>query len=66
MSNKFTCADLHLGHKNIIDFTYPNSDQRFRPFESVQEHDQILIDNWNKVVGPLEFRRDSELTQHRD
>jgi calcineurin-like phosphoesterase family protein len=52
MSNKFTCADLHLGHKNIIDFTYPNSDQRFRPFESVQEHDQILIDNWNKVVSP--------------
>lgn len=52
MSNKFTCADLHFGHKNITTFTYPNSDQRIRPFESVQEHDEILIANWNKVVSP--------------
>ena len=36
-------ADLHFGHANSI--KYDN-----RPFESVEEMDKILIDNWNKVV----------------
>ena len=38
-------ADLHLGHLNII--RYCN-----RPFTTIEEHDQTLIDNWNAVVRP--------------
>ena len=36
-------SDLHLGHKNIITLQY-------RPFESVEEMDRVLIDNFNSVV----------------
>ena len=38
-------ADLHLSHANIIRFCD-------RPFSSIEEHDQALVDNWNDTVGP--------------
>ena len=41
----FFTADLHLGHANII--KYCN-----RPFESIQEMDRAIINNWNSRVQP--------------
>lgn len=38
-------ADSHFGHASIIRMAG-------RPFSSVEEHDQALIDNWNAVVAP--------------
>lgn len=40
----FFTSDTHFGHSNIIRYCG-------RPFESKQEHDQVLIDNWNAMVG---------------
>ena len=40
----FFTSDLHLGHQNII--TYTN-----RPFSSVEEMNEGLINNWNGVVS---------------
>lgn len=53
-------ADTHFGHRNIC---------KYRPFKSVEEHDETIIQNWNRVVhkkrslvwvlGDFMFRDDS-------
>lgn len=39
----FFTADMHLNHANVIDFCK-------RPFTSVEEMNEKLIENWNSVV----------------
>lgn len=43
MSYFFT-ADPHLGHANIMKYCR-------RPFNSVKEMDQTIVDNWNSTIG---------------
>ena len=43
--NKFVTADPHFGHKNILKYCK-------RPFSNVNEMDEALITNWNKIVQP--------------
>lgn len=38
-------ADLHLGHANLLRSVG-------RPFQTVEEMDRCLIENWNRKVGP--------------
>lgn len=38
-------ADTHFGHGNVIRYNQ-------RPFSSVSEMDNALIENWNEVVQP--------------
>lgn len=40
----FFTSDLHFGHDNIIKYCK-------RPFKDAQEMNEILIKNWNDVVG---------------
>ena len=42
-SKVFFTSDTHFGHQNIIRFCN-------RPWATIQEHDQALIDNWNDTV----------------
>jgi calcineurin-like phosphoesterase family protein len=38
-------ADTHFGHANIVRSSA-------RPFTSIEEHDEALVDNWNASVSP--------------
>lgn len=46
-TNIFFIGDTHFGHKNIINF---ESVKPFRPFASIEEHDEELVKRWNRVV----------------
>ena len=37
-------GDLHFGHVNCLSFDN-------RPFKTIEDHDAVLIKNWNNVVG---------------
>lgn len=44
-SRVFAIADLHLGHKKVIEF-----ESEYRPFKTIEEHDEFLIDSINSKV----------------
>lgn len=46
MTNFFV-ADTHFGHSKILDFC-----QYSRPCDTIEEHDERIIDNWNEDVKP--------------
>lgn len=47
MANRvFVIADTHFGHKNVIEF-----EKEFRPFQTIEEHDDELVYRWNNTVN---------------
>lgn len=47
----FFISDTHFGHAKTTDgtFTYPDG-RPLRPFSSVEEMDETMVENWNRVV----------------
>lgn len=43
----FFIGDTHFGHKNIINF---EGTKPFRPFATIEEHDEELVRRWNDRV----------------
>lgn len=46
MTNFFFTADQHFGHAGIL-----RHQSETRPFNSVEEMDEAMIERWNRVVG---------------
>lgn len=46
MSNTWFSSDLHLGHARLLEFC-----RETRSGETIQEHDELLIEAWNTVVS---------------
>lgn len=51
MANIFLASDHHLSHSNIITFTN-NNGEILRKFNTIEEHDEHIIAQNNKVVKP--------------
>ncbi len=52
MGKVFLTSDQHFGHSATFErFKLPNG-QPLRPFTSVDEMNDTLVNNWNSVVGP--------------
>lgn len=59
-------SDLHFGHHNILAF---DESEGARHFDSIEEHDNFIIDNWNSrvkkgdhvyVLGDISFAKPEE------
>lgn len=50
----FLCADLHLSHKNIVKFLREDGVTKERPWDTIEDMDEALIENWNKTVKPTD------------
>lgn len=55
MQNVFFIGDTHFGHKDILKYEANHRQYReigsSRPFRDIDEHDEYLVQEWNKVVG---------------
>ncbi len=53
-NNVWVISDTHFGHKNILSFKDKDTGDAIRGkvFSSIDEMDETLIDNWNRVVKP--------------
>lgn len=50
MPNIFFISDTHFFDKEILTF-FDHNNQRVRSFSSVEEMNETIVDNWNKVVS---------------
>lgn len=53
MHRQYFIADPHFSHHNVIIFEDDNGNI-IRPFKSIEEMDNLIIDNINKVVRPMD------------
>lgn len=51
MAHIWIISDTHFNHEKILDFKNDEG-QPVRPFDSVLEMNETMIDNWNSVVTP--------------
>jgi len=53
MRDIWLISDTHFGHSNILKFADRDGELiRGKLFETVEEMDETMIDNWNKTVKP--------------
>jgi calcineurin-like phosphoesterase family protein len=57
MRTIFVISDTHFGHENILGFKLQDG-SAVRTFHDVHHMDEMMVENWNKVVG------DSDIVYH--
>ena len=51
MSNIWVISDTHFGHSNILGFK-DSEGKPVRDFSSVEEMNEVMVEQWNSVVKP--------------
>lgn len=49
--NTFLVSDTHFGHIGVTQFLNKDG-SKLRPWDNIEEMDEALVENWNKVVRP--------------
>ena len=49
MDKIYVISDTHFGHENSLKWTDEDGN-KLRPFDTVEELNNTIIDNWNRVV----------------
>lgn len=53
MANLFIISDTHFSHRNILTFKInEDSKKPLRSFNSIEEMDEKIVENWNKTIKP--------------
>lgn len=52
MAEIYLISDTHFNHGNILKFTDRNTGKPVRPFQSVHEMNETMVENWNNTVKP--------------
>ena len=52
--NMFLISDTHFSHKGATQFLRADGVTKMRPFDTIEEMDETMIENWNKVVKPTD------------
>lgn len=53
MHKSFFLSDTHFSHNNILNFKDEN-EKLIRPFKTIEEHDELIIENINKRVRSVD------------
>lgn len=53
MHKSFFIGDTHFGHSNILQFKRDDGTP-LRVFDSIEQHDEHMIERWNSVVRPCD------------
>lgn len=54
MSNIFLCSDHHFGHAGVTQFFCADGVTKLRPFSTVEEMDEYMVNRHNSVVRPAD------------
>lgn len=52
-SDVYIISDTHFGHRGMCHFTRPDG-TKIRPFATVEEMDESMVENWNAMVKPTD------------
>lgn len=52
MKNTFLCADTHFSHRGMVRYMRPDGVTKQRPWYTIEDMDEALIENWNRSVSP--------------
>lgn len=52
--DKWFISDTHFFHENILTFTDKKTGALIRPFSSLEEMNETMVQNWNKVIKPYD------------
>lgn len=52
MKNIFFISDTHFSHHGVCKFLRADNVTKLRPWDTIEEMDEVLVENWNSIVGP--------------